>query len=56
MSRYAKANHTVYISFFFRGGWHVQFREIGLETPFPKKLTFTAPERSGSWHGEVKSG
>jgi hypothetical protein len=31
MSRYTKANHTVYMTFHFRNGWHVQFNGGRLE-------------------------
>ena len=35
MSRYTKANHSVYMTFFFRGGWQAQFTEGDLKTPLP---------------------
>jgi len=34
---------------FQAGGWQVQFTEADLKTPLPRKLTFTDPEKSGSW-------
>lgn len=45
MSRYDRPNHQVYIYFFKRGGWQVQFLEADLKTPLPRKLTFTDPEK-----------
>lgn len=46
MSRYTKANHTVYMSFMFvQGGWHCQFLEPDLKTSLPCKLTFVDPEK-----------
>jgi hypothetical protein len=49
MSRYTKANHSVYMTFFFRSGWQVQFLEADLKTPLPSPLSIL--RRSGSWHG-----
>lgn len=40
MSRYTKANHTVYMTFFFRSGWQVQFLEGDLKTLLPRTFTF----------------
>jgi hypothetical protein len=37
MSRYDRPSHQVYMFFFKRGGWQVQF--------LPRKLTFTDPEK-----------
>jgi hypothetical protein len=45
MSRYGRPSHRVYISFFFRRGWQVQFLEADLRTPLPRKLTFTDPDK-----------
>jgi len=33
------------MSFFFRGGWQVQFLEADLKTPLPRTFTFTEPEK-----------
>ena len=43
MSRYDKPTHRVYMSFFKRGGWKVQFLEADLKTSLPRKLTFSDP-------------
>lgn len=45
MSRYTKANHTVYMTFFLRDGWHIQFAEADLKTVLPRKVTFANPEK-----------
>jgi hypothetical protein len=45
MSRYDRPSHRVYMYFFFRGGWQVQFLEADLRTPLPRKLTFTDPDK-----------
>ena len=45
MSRYDRPSHRVYMSFFFREGWYVQFLEADLKTPLPRTFTFTDPER-----------
>jgi hypothetical protein len=45
MSRYDRPSHQVYMYFFKRGGWEVQFLEPDLKTPLPRKLTFTDPEK-----------
>jgi hypothetical protein len=45
MSRYTKANHSEYMSFMSRDGWHVQFLEADLKTSLPRTFTFAAPER-----------
>jgi hypothetical protein len=44
VSRYDRPSHRVYMSFFFRSGWQVQFLEADLRTPLPRKLTFTDPD------------
>jgi hypothetical protein len=56
MSRYDRPSHQVYMYFFKRGGWEVQFLEPDLKTPLPRKLTFTDPQkirelakRGGAW-------
>ena len=43
MSRYTKANHSVYMRFELRQHWHVSFVEAGLERELPRKLTFKSP-------------
>jgi hypothetical protein len=45
MSRYDRPSHRVYLYFFQRSGWQVQFLEADLKTPLPRKLTFTDPEK-----------
>jgi hypothetical protein len=45
MSRYDRPSHQVYMYFFLRSGWQVQFTEADLKTPLPRKLTFTDPEK-----------
>ena len=45
VSRYDRPSHRVYMTFFVRSGWQVQFLEADLRTPLPKKLTFNDPEK-----------
>jgi hypothetical protein len=45
MSRYDRASHRVYMRFFFKSGWQVQFLEADLKTALPRKLTFSEPEK-----------
>jgi hypothetical protein len=45
MSRYDCPSHRVYMTFFLREGWYIQFLEADLKTPLPRKLTFTDPEK-----------
>ena len=45
MSRYDRPSHRVYMSFFQREGWYVQFLEADLKTPLPRTLTFADPEK-----------
>jgi len=45
MSRYDSLSHPVYMTFFKRGVWEVQFVEADLKTPLPKTLTFTGPKK-----------
>jgi hypothetical protein len=45
MSRYDRPSHRVYMSFFFRTGWQIQFLEADLKTPLPRELTFSDPEK-----------
>lgn len=33
------------MTFFFRGGWQVQFTEGDLKTPLPRTFTFADPEK-----------
>jgi hypothetical protein len=45
MSRYDRPSHRVYMSFFFRTGWQIQFLEADLKTPLPRKFTFADAEK-----------
>jgi hypothetical protein len=45
MSRYDGPSHQVYMYFFLRSGWQVQFLEADLKTPLPWKLTFNDPHK-----------
>jgi hypothetical protein len=45
MSRYDGPSHQVYMYFFLRSGWQVQFPEPDLKTPLPRKLTFADSEK-----------
>jgi hypothetical protein len=45
MSRYDRPSHRVYMFFFSRKGWQVQFLEADLKTALPRRLTFTDPEK-----------
>jgi hypothetical protein len=45
MSRYERPSHRVFMTFFQRQGWQVQFLEADLRTPLPRKLTFTDAEK-----------
>lgn len=45
MSRYDRPTHRVYMTFFLRQGWHVQFLEADVKTPLPRKLTFADPDK-----------
>ena len=45
MFRYDRPSHQVYMYFFKRGGWEIQFLEPDLKTPLPRKLTFADPEK-----------
>lgn len=45
MSRYDRPSHQVYCYFFNRGGREVQFLEVDLKTPLPRKLAFSDPEK-----------
>jgi hypothetical protein len=58
MSRYDRPSHRVYMTFFVRQGWQVQFLEADCRTPLPRKYTFTAPEkiRDIAQRGQATSG
>jgi hypothetical protein len=45
MSRYDRPSHRVFMTFFFRRGWQVQFCETDLKTPLPRTFTFADPEK-----------
>jgi hypothetical protein len=45
MSRYDRPSHRVFMTFFYRAGWQVQFTEADLKTPLPRQFTFTDPEK-----------
>ena len=45
MSRYDRPSHRVFMTFFQRSGWQVQFLEADLRTPLPRKFTFTDPDK-----------
>jgi hypothetical protein len=45
MSRYDRPTHTVYMHFFIRGGWHVQFLESDAKTVLPRKLMFAHADK-----------
>jgi hypothetical protein len=45
MSRYDRPAHRVFMTFFYRKGWQVQFVEADLETPLPRTFTFADPEK-----------
>jgi hypothetical protein len=45
MSRYDRPSHRVYMTFFSRQGWQVQFCEADLKTPLPRTFTFADPEK-----------
>jgi hypothetical protein len=45
MARYDWPSHQVYMYFFLRSGWQVQFLEPDLKTPLPRKFTFADPEK-----------
>jgi hypothetical protein len=45
VSRYDKPTHQVYMYFFKRGGWQVQFTEGDLKTPLPRTFRFADLEK-----------
>lgn len=61
MSRYERPSHRVFMTFFLRSGWQVQFLEADLRTPLPRKFTFTDPDkirglaRKGEAWGDAES-
>jgi hypothetical protein len=36
--------HRVYLTFFLRSGWNLQFLEADLKTPLPRRFTYPDPE------------
>jgi hypothetical protein len=38
-------NHRIYMTFFQREGWYVQFLEADLKTPLPRTFNFKDPEK-----------
>ena len=44
-SRYDRPSHRVYMTFFLRRGWQVQFAEADLKTPLPRQFSFADPEK-----------
>jgi hypothetical protein len=40
-----RASHRVYMTFFLREWWYVEFCEEDLRTPLPRTFTFSDPER-----------
>jgi len=61
MSRHDRPSHRIYMTFFFRAGWQVQFLEADLKAPLPRQFTFTDPEkirelaRRGEAMGDLES-
>jgi hypothetical protein len=45
MSRYDRPSHRIYMSFFLRSQWQVQFLEADLKTKLPRKLSFADPAK-----------
>jgi hypothetical protein len=45
MSRYDKPTHRVFMTFFYRSGWQVQFLEADAKTARPRQFTFKDPEK-----------
>jgi hypothetical protein len=43
------AGQKRYMTFFKRGGWHVQFTEGDLKTPLPETFTFADPYATGKF-------
>jgi len=44
-SRYDRPSHRVYMTFFSRRGWQVQFVEADLKTPLPRTFTFAHADK-----------
>ena len=42
--------HRIYMHFFLRDGWHIQFSELDLKTVLPRKLTFSTPAKIRHMH------
>jgi hypothetical protein len=45
MSRYDRPSHRIYMTFFLRNGWYVQFLEADLRTPLRRKCNFKDAEK-----------
>jgi hypothetical protein len=45
MSRFDRPSHRVYMGFFCRDGWNIQFLEADLKTPLPRKLNLADPDK-----------
>lgn len=45
MSRYDRPSHRVFMTFFQRQGWQVQFVEADLKTPLPRMFAFKDPDK-----------
>jgi hypothetical protein len=45
MSRYDQPGHWVFMTFFYRAGWQVQFTEADFKNPLPRKFTFADAEK-----------
>jgi hypothetical protein len=45
VSRYSHPSHRVFMTFFYRKAWQVQFVEADLKTPLPRMFTFADPEK-----------
>ncbi len=45
MSRYDRPSHRVFMTFFYRAGWQVQFVEADFKTALPRTFTFSDPEK-----------
>jgi hypothetical protein len=45
MSRYDRPSHRVFMTFFYRAGWQVQFCEADAKTPLPRTFAFKDPEK-----------
>jgi hypothetical protein len=45
MSRFDQPSHRVFMTFFYRSGWQVQFLEADAKTPLPRRFTFKDPDK-----------